>query len=242
MAESQNLQYHQLYVLERMFEESAANEEKQLLEKVAEMLASSRARKKEVVQAAVNNLCMSAADRASNLQTEISTAREFTSSVRKEWAVYMEGIESRYLEDTDAVETGIHSLEEGIQQCMAKTISGSEQWKTARDFLLDLGQINVASIDSIVRAGIKSHQILHNRHFSAATASLIDVHGASQDLISSIICSLKLDEDVRGNIDSVIVFCHGELKDMKSGHYHTIAEISDNADKCLELESSCWSI
>lgn len=236
MEESQNLQDHQLYELERKFEESAANEEKQLLEKVAEMLASSRARKKEVVQAAVNDLRTSAADRASNLQTEISTAREFTTSVRKEWAVCMEGTESRYLEDTAAVETGKHSLEEGLQQCMAKARTGSEQWKTAQDSLLDLGERNVASIDLIVRAGIENNQLLRTRLSSSATTSLNDVDGASQDLLSSIKCSLKLDEDVRGNIDSMIFPCHGELRDLKSRHHDKIAEMTENAEKCLEVE------
>lgn len=48
--------------------------------------------------------------------------------------------------------------------------------------------------------------------------------------------SLELDHDVQDNINSAIVPCHAKLGDLKSGHYHQIAEISDNTEKCLEVE------
>jgi len=58
---------------------------------------------------------VSADDRTSNLQKEMSTARGFTSTVKEEWTVYMEETESRYLEDTAAVESGRCCLEDGLQ-------------------------------------------------------------------------------------------------------------------------------
>lgn len=46
--------------------------------------------------------------------------------------------------------------------------------------------------------------------------------------------SLKLDHDACTNIDSMLVPCREQLRDLKGGHYHKIVEITDNAGKCLE--------
>ncbi|XP_020277289.1 kinesin-like protein KIN-5A [Asparagus officinalis] len=236
MEESQNLQEQQLCELEIKFEETAANEERQLLEKVAEMLASSRARKKEVVQEAVTNLHLSAADRATNLQSEMSTASEFTSAVRKEWTTYMEETESHYLEDTASVETGKQNLEKNLQQCMAKTTTCADLWRTAQDSLLELGEGYVAQIDSIVRTEIETNRQLRSKLSSVASTALDDVDIANKEILSSIERCTQLDRDAHGNIDSMIVPCRVELRDLKSGHHHKITDISENAEKCLEVE------
>ncbi|KAI3802173.1 hypothetical protein L1987_30303 [Smallanthus sonchifolius] len=45
--------------------------------------------------------------------------------------------------------------------------------------------------------------------------------------------SLQLDHDARDNLDSIIVPCCGELRELKGGHYHKITEITENAGKTL---------
>lgn len=63
------------------------------------------------VQAAVTGLRESAASRTSQLQQEMSTMREDTSTVKDNWTVYVDVTESQYLEDTFAVENGKKGLE-----------------------------------------------------------------------------------------------------------------------------------
>ncbi|XP_072961377.1 kinesin-like protein KIN-5A [Typha angustifolia] len=236
LKETQTIQDQQLLDLEKKFEECAANEEKQLLEKVAEMLASSSSRKKKLVQTAVDNLRASAADRTSDLQKEMLAAHDFTSSVKGQWGIYMEETEKHYLEDTAAVESGRYSLEEGFQQCKAKTSMGAEQWRNAQNSLLSLGKGNVESVDSIVRSGMEANRLLRAKLSSAVSATFEDVDIANKGLLSSIDCSLKLDHDACANIDSMLVPCREELRELKGGHYHKIVEITDNAGKCLEEE------
>ncbi|KAJ6799278.1 kinesin-like protein KIN-5A isoform X1 [Iris pallida] len=236
LEETQTVQDKQLCDLEKKFEECAANEEMQLLEKMAEMLASSSARKKQLVQTAVDSLRASAADRTSNLQKEMATARGFTTTVKEQWTVYMEETEQHYLEDTAAVESGRCCLEDGIEDCMTKARKDSQQWKHAQGSLLSLGNGNVESVDSIVRSGMDANHILRAKLSSAASTALEDVDLASKDLLSSIDHSLKLDHDACANIDSMIVPCCGELRDLRSGHYHRTVEITEDAGKCLEEE------
>ncbi|WOL14877.1 kinesin-like protein KIN-5A [Canna indica] len=236
MEESQILQDQQLHDLEKKFEECAANEEKQLLEKVAAMLASSSARKKTLVQTAVDSLRASAAERTNNLQMEMSTAHDFTCSVKEQWKTYMEETENHYLEDTAAVESGRSGLEEGFKSCKTKTRMGTQQWKDAQNSLLNLGKGNIASVDSIIRSGLDANQLLRDKLSSAVSTTLGDVDISNKDLVSSINSSFKLDQDASANFNCMLVPCHGELRELKSGHYHKIVEITDNTGKCLEEE------
>lgn len=48
--------------------------------------------------------------------------------------------------------------------------------------------------------------------------------------------SLQLDHDACSNLDSMITPCCGELRELKSGHYHKTVEITEDAGKCLLTE------
>uniref|UniRef100_A0A5B7A4Y4 Kinesin motor domain-containing protein n=1 Tax=Davidia involucrata TaxID=16924 RepID=A0A5B7A4Y4_DAVIN len=231
--EAQTVNHEKLSELEKKFEECAANEERQLLEKVAELLASSNARKKKLVQTAINGLQESTASRTSKLRQEMSIMQDSTSSVRAEWTVYMEKAETHYLEDTAAVESGKKDLEEVLQKCKQKAEMGTQQWRNAQESLLSLEKSNVASVDEIVRGGMEANQNLRARFSSAVMSALEDADVASKNFLSSIDHSLQLDHDACGNLDSMIVPSCGELRELKSGHYHEIVEITENAGKYL---------
>ncbi|XP_040992775.1 kinesin-like protein KIN-5D [Juglans microcarpa x Juglans regia] len=231
--EAQTVNDQKLSELEKKFEECAANEERQLLEKVAELLASSNARKKKLVQVAVNDLRESATSRTSKLQQEMSTMQDSTSTVKAEWTVHMEKTECHHDEDISAVECGKKDLEEALQNCLKKANLGAQQWKNAQESLLILENSNVASVDSIVRTGMEANQVLRAQFSSALSTALEDVDTVNKDLFSSIDHSLQLDHDACGNLNSMIVPCCGDLRELKGGHYHKIVEITENAGKCL---------
>ncbi|KAG2624276.1 hypothetical protein PVAP13_3KG119900 [Panicum virgatum] len=236
LEDTQSVQDQQLVDLEKKFEECAANEEKQLLEKVAEMLASFNARKKKLVQTAVSSLRESTVNRTSHLQKEISTAQDFTSSVREKWDFYMEETEKNYIEDTSAIDSGRSCLAEVLVECKVKTTMGAQQWKNAEDSLFSLGKGNVESIDSIVRTGTEANQLLRSKLSSAVSSTLEDIDFANKALLSSIDSSLKLDHDACSNIGAIFTPCHGEMRELKGEHHHKVVEISENAGKCLEEE------
>lgn len=234
--EAQTVNDHKLSELEKNFEECAANEERQLLQKVAELLASSNARKKNLVQMAVHDLRESAASKTNKLQEEMLTMQDSTSSVKAEWTIHMEKTETRYVEDTSTVESGKKDLEEILQNCLKKAKMGAQQWASAQESLLSLEKSNVASVDSISRGGIEANQNLRAQFSSAVSSALEDVDMANKNLLSSIDHSLQLDHEACGNLDAMIAPCCGDLRELKSGHYHKIAEITDTAGKCLLAE------
>ncbi|KAF3787285.1 kinesin-related protein [Nymphaea thermarum] len=236
LEETQTCQDNKLCELEKKFEECAANEEKLVLEKVAELLASSSARQKKLVQAAVLNLRESAVSRTNELQDGVSSIQDFTSSVKDQWTTYEGKTEKYYVEDTAAVESGKHSLEEGLHECMKQTRTAREQWRNAQDSLLNLDKVNVEAVDSIVRSGLEANQGLRAKLSAAASTVLEDVNTENESLITSIDDALKLDKDACVNVDSTIVPCFGELRELRSCHFHKTVEINEQAGKSLQQE------
>ncbi|CAM8960478.1 unnamed protein product [Rhodiola kirilowii] len=231
--EAQKVNNQKLSELEKKFEECSANEERQLLEKVAELLANSNARKKDLVKTALYDLRDSAACRTSKLQQEMSTMQDSTSSIKSVWTVHMDKTEKRYHDDTCAVESGKKDLESVLESCTRKTKLSGELWRTAQDSLLSLEKSSVSSIDSIIRKGEEAHQSLRNKFSTAVSSVIDDISLANKDLLSSIDRSLKLDHEARDNLDMVICPSWEDLKELRSSHYNKTVDITENAGKCL---------
>ncbi|KAJ7980926.1 Kinesin-like protein [Quillaja saponaria] len=234
--EAQTVNNKELCELETKFEECAANEERQLLEKVADLLASSNARKIKLVQMAVDDLRESANTRTTKLRKEMSIMQDATSTVKAEWTVHMEKTESNFLEDTSVVDCGKKDLDEVLHSCLNKANIGAQQWRNAQESLLSLEKRNALSVDTIVRGGIEANQDLRARFSSAMSSALEDADTASKHILSSIDHSLQLDHDASGNLNSTIIPCCGDLRELKGGHYHKIVEITEHAGKCLHNE------
>ncbi|KAL2508497.1 P-loop containing nucleoside triphosphate hydrolase superfamily protein [Forsythia ovata] len=231
--EAQVVNDQKLSDLEKKFEECAANEERQILEKVAELLAGSNARKKKLVQCSIDGLRDSAASRTNRLQQEMSVMQDTACSIKAEWTSYMDKSESHYLENTASVESGKKDMEEVLQNCLGKAKLGVQQWCNAQESLLRLERSNVASVDEIVREGMETSQILGEKFSSAMSSAFEDADIGSKNVLSSIERSLQLDHEACGNVNLLIDPCCGNLRELKSGHYNKTVVITENAGKCL---------
>ncbi|XP_050233061.1 kinesin-like protein KIN-5D [Mercurialis annua] len=234
--EAQIVNNQKLSDLEKKFEDCAANEERQLLAKVAELLASSNDRKKKLVQMALHDMRESANSRTSKIQQEMATMQDSSSSIKAEWNNHMEKTETNHLEDTNAVDNGKKDLEDVLHKCLNKARMGAQQWRDAQEALLNLEKSNVSSVNSIVSGGMEANQALQSRFSSAVSTAIEDVDAGNTNLLSCIDHSLQLDHDACGNLNSMIVPCCEDLRELKGGHYHKIVEVTDNAGKCLQDE------
>ncbi|KAH6821999.1 P-loop containing nucleoside triphosphate hydrolases superfamily protein [Perilla frutescens var. hirtella] len=231
--EAQTINDHKLSDLENKFEECAALEERLLLEKVAELLAGSNARKKKLVQCAIDELRESSASRTNKLQQEMSIMQNATSSMKSEWTSYSARAESHYLQNTSLLESGKEEMKDVIQKCSDEAKLGAQQWNNAQDSLLTLQKRNVALVDEIVRGGLDVNEVLRGRYSSAVSSALENAEIGSKNMVSSIDRSLKLDEEACGSVDWISSRCCGELRQLKSGHQQEIVEITENAGTCL---------
>ncbi|XP_031111076.1 kinesin-like protein KIN-5D [Ipomoea triloba] len=81
----------------------------------------------------------------------MSTMHDSTSLVKDEWTMYMEKAELYYLGDTVSVENIKKEMEVVLQSCLQKAKMGAQQWNNAQRSLLNLEEVNVASVHEIVR-------------------------------------------------------------------------------------------
>lgn len=87
-----------------------------MLEKVAELLASSHARKKELVQIAVQDIREGSSSQTSALQQEMSAMQDSASSIKVQWNAHMDQAESHHVDNISAVE----AAKEDMQKMLLK--------------------------------------------------------------------------------------------------------------------------
>ncbi|CAL5334847.1 unnamed protein product [Camellia sinensis] len=226
----------ELHALEKKLEEYAVNEERQLLDKVAAMLATSTARKIKLVQTEVDGFRGSAANRINNLHQEMSNIQDSTNSVQEEWETYTQKIDAQHIEDSTVVESVNDGLEEGLRHCMEKANMVAEHWRNAKDSLLSLQRRNVDSINSIVKGGVEANQVIRARFSSVALSTMEEEIATNKSFLSSIEDLLKLDQDASKKINSLIAACREGVREMEITHSHKTIEIIQNAEKSLVNE------
>ncbi|CAL5388085.1 unnamed protein product [Camellia sinensis] len=236
MEEACTVNDQELHALEKKLEEYAVNEERQLLDKVAEMLATSTARKIKLVQTEVDGFRGSAADRINNLHQEMSNIQDSTNSVQEEWETYTQKIDAQYIEDSTVVESVNDGLEEGLRHCMEKANMVAEHWRIAKDSLLSLQRRNVDSMNSIVKGGVEANQVIRARFSSVALSTMEEEIATNKSFLSSIEDLLKLDQDASKKINSLIATCREGVREMEITHSHKTIEIIQNAEKSLVNE------
>eukprot|EP01018_Ginkgo_biloba_P020856 Gb_32401 [translate_table: standard] len=232
--ETQIIHDRKLDELEKSYEECAANEEKQLLEKLAEMLASSTARKTELVQSAVRNLRESAINKAHELQQGMLNMQHVTSDIQTQWNLYMKQAENHYVEDTTSVATGHCCMEEILRECMMKATAAGVQWRNTQDSLQQLEKDNVEAVGCIIESGKEANQLLLANFTKAASSADEEVNIGNDNLLSSIDNSLKLDHEVCINLQSTIAPRANEFMELQRNHYGKVVEITKQADKYLQ--------
>ncbi|EOA26502.1 hypothetical protein CARUB_v10022551mg [Capsella rubella] len=231
--DAQNVNEQKLSAFTKKFEESIANEEKQMLEKVAELLASSNARKKELVQMAVKDIRDGSSSQTDALQQEMSAMKDSASSVNVKWNAHMVQAESHHLDNISAVEVAKEDMQKMLLKCLENSKTGTQQWKTAQESLVDLEKRNVASADSIIRGAIENNEKLRTQFSSAVSTTLSDIDSANSNILSSIDQSLQLDKVASADVNSTIAPCSKNLKELRSHHDDNVVDIKQKTGTCL---------
>ncbi|CAN1135399.1 Kinesin-like protein KIN-5D [Linum perenne] len=132
-----------LYQLEKEFELNAALEKNLLLEKIAELLDSSNARKKNLVQTSISSLLESMASGNCNLQLELSSLENVASSVNGEWRSHLEITEADYVE---AVGDGVETNQDIVKKLTSVAISTLQESDSANQSVVS-GISNLLKLD-----------------------------------------------------------------------------------------------
>ncbi|KAK1389484.1 kinesin-like protein KIN-5D [Heracleum sosnowskyi] len=234
--EDQKIDDQKLCALKKNYEEYADCEERQLLNMVAELLASSNARKKKLVQTAADDLRDSSTSRISKLQEEMSNIQNCTYSAQEECTGYVRKTERQYLEDTATMDIVKDKMDNGFMSCMKQARIVSERWNQAYESLFRQQRSNVDSFDSIIQVSTESSRKLCDHLSTVARSTLEEADTANNNSLSYIEYLLGLDHKACQNINSLTVPCQEDLKDMEIAHSQKIVEISEVSEKCLIKE------
>ncbi|XP_009786965.1 kinesin-like protein KIN-5D isoform X1 [Nicotiana sylvestris] len=238
---SQTINHQQLCTLEEKFEELAASEERQLIEKVAELMSASNTRKKKLVQTAVNGLRECSSIKTRNLNAEFSNIQGCTNSAYEEWTSYVESTQAQHIEDSTRLEFWKSSLAGHIECCLAKSKGVEDGWRNAQESLLRRQTRNVNSIDCIMKSAMESNGKTSTQFSSTVTSILEETAISKRNLLSAMEIEtdaglLKLDHNECEKIYSVIYPCVEDMKQMKDSHSSKVSEIAENAGKALTDE------
>ncbi|VFQ94815.1 unnamed protein product [Cuscuta campestris] len=188
----------QICSFEKKYEELAANEGREILEKVASLLASSHAQRKQLVQAEFEFLQRCANSRARHLNKEFSNIIDCTCSTQEEWTSFIEGTKVHHTEDRAMLETWKGCIEESLRGCVKISNAVPEQWRNAQESLISQQAANTNFIDSIIKSGIERHEKVDAQLSAHVSSILAETELAIKNVLSSSEYLLELDIGRKG--------------------------------------------
>ncbi len=200
------------------------------------MLATSTARKTELMRTAVRNMSETAVNKAHELQQGMVTVQQLTSIAQNQWKTYLQQAEDDYAKDTTSVEAGHHSIGQILNDCTIKTSTLGTHWKNAQVGLQQLEKSNVEEVDNVVKTAMEANQVL-SADLAQATASVdTDIENGMGSLVSTLNDSLKMDHEAYQIIQPTITLSTDAIAELQTSHCSKVADITKQADKYLHEE------
>ncbi|GLJ06347.1 hypothetical protein SUGI_0036890 [Cryptomeria japonica] len=234
--ETQTIHDKNLLDLEKSYEELVAEEEKQTLEKISEILASSTARKSKLMCTAVHNMRETTSNKAHELQEGMMNMQNITSTAQNEWDLYIKQAEDNYLEDVSSVEAGHRCIEEILQDCTTKTTTVGIQWKNTQVSLQQRGKSNVEAVDNILKKDMEANRVVLAELEHNASSAHVEIENGMGSLLSDINDLLKLDHNVCQDIQPTIASSTCNLVQMQNNHNTRVDDITKDTDTYLVTE------
>lgn len=222
--------------LEKSYEDCAAYEEKQTLEKISEVLATSTARKTELIRTAVRNMSETAVNKAHELHQGMVNVQHLTSIAQNQWKMYLRQAEDKYVEDTASAEANQYITGQILNDCTIKTSSLGTHWKNVQVGLQQLEKSNVEEVDNVVKSAKEANQVLIADLTRATSSADTEIKNGMGSLLSTINDSLKMDHDTYQGIQPTIALSTDAIAELQTNHYSTVVDITKQADKYLHEE------
>lgn len=234
--ETRTVHVKDLTELEKSYEDCAAYEEKQTLEKISEMLATSTARKTELMRTAVRNMSETAVNKAHELQQGMVNMQHLTSTAQNKWKTYLQQAEDNYAEDTASAKSGHHNIGQIINYCTNKTSTLGTHWKNTQVGLQQLEKSNVEEVDNVVKSAMEANQVLIADLAQATSSAETEIENGMGSLLSTVNDSLKMDHEAHQSLQPTIALSTDAIAELQTSHQSKVVDITKQANKYLHEE------
>ncbi|KAM0065565.1 putative plus-end-directed kinesin ATPase [Helianthus debilis subsp. tardiflorus] len=231
--EARTIYNQKLNEFKKKFEDYADAEDKQLLDKMAELLANSNTKKKQMVQTELDDISSCIGSKTYTLHNKMSNMHALTSSTEDEFTSFVGKIKKHYDEDENSIQIGKIGLTSMLQSWITKARMGDQHWRQVQESLSRLQKRHIESVDSEIKGALETNQTVYTRFSSMASSTLKEVDIAQSGSLTSIEYLLRFNHEENEGIDSLTRISRDAMKDMETAHSDKITEITKDVEKCL---------
>ncbi|XP_076917746.1 kinesin-like protein KIN-5D [Bidens hawaiensis] len=231
--EARTIYDQKLSGFKKKFEDYADGEDKQVLDKVAELLANSNAKKKQLVQTEIEDIRSYIGSETYMLHNKMKSMHALTSSTEDEFTSFLEKTKKHYIEDENTIQIGKSGLISMLQNWITKARMGDQQCMQVQESLTKLEKRHVESVDSKIKDALETNRTVYSRFSTMASSAREDVDIAHTGSLTSIEFLLRFNHKEDEGINSLTRVSRDAMKDMETAHSDKITEITKDVEKCL---------
>ncbi|MCO5586466.1 hypothetical protein L7F22_040406 [Adiantum nelumboides] len=233
---SHQVQQDCLNKLEESYQECSKREEEHLLQKFAEMLTDTMARKSELVSSKLKHLRDTGDEDFTEMEQGMRAMHATSSTARVKWEGFMSQAEAEYCEHSSNLAGKKAHLQKIVLQSSEGTKTVGDKWIKAQKFLQELERSSLSQVECIVKEGMhNSEQLLAN--FNDCNELIgSSIENGSAGILGSLEGSLTTDREA-GVL--ALESCSKQLvalMDLQTLHHNSTLNIEGLAERCFNQE------
>ncbi|XP_072958976.1 kinesin-like protein KIN-5B isoform X2 [Typha angustifolia] len=218
---------------EKAFQEVSAKQEKEAVDKIAEVLASLTTTKTNMVSEAISRLMDKCSEESNKLQLDLSCMQRVSDNTKKQWIAYIEKIESQFYEDASSTAKIKSNMENVFQHCSNRVDQSICHWSHS---LLSIDQLNKdygAEIGYLIERRNQNNENILEEFASLSSQAAGEFDEAICDLLAAPKNSLLLDCEAREEMKYISASCQDNSKSLQDNHSESIESIRSTVDEYL---------
>ncbi|KAI5055738.1 hypothetical protein GOP47_0029259 [Adiantum capillus-veneris] len=234
--QSHQAQQDCLSKLEETYQECSRREEELLLQKFAEMLADTMARKSELVSTKLKHLRDMGVKDFNEMEQGMLDVHATSSTAQFKWEGFMSRAEAEYAEHSSEL-AGKHAhLQKIVSECSKGTKAVGDKWIEVQKSLQELDRNSLAQVESIAKEGIHNSEQMLAKYNECNESVGSNIESGHAQVLGSIEGSLTTDREAG---ESALESCSNQLAaltGLQTLHHESTLNIEGLAERCFKQE------